>query len=138
MSVPMSVKVRNHDWGSTALGPLHLWPASLRIAVDMLLASKFPGCLIWGPQLVTLYNDAFKPILGAKPEALGRGFDEVWSEAWDNIGALVFRTLSGEAIFIENFPLMINRNGSMEQTTLPSVSALSAMSVGRWRGFSTR
>jgi len=116
MSVPMSVKVRNHDWGSTALGPLHLWPASLRIAVDMLLASKFPGCLIWGPQLVTLYNDAFKPILGAKPEALGRGFDEVWSEAWDNIGALVFRTLSGEAIFIENFPLMINRNGSMEQT----------------------
>ncbi|WP_254285311.1 PAS domain-containing sensor histidine kinase [Pseudomonas sp. SBB6] len=112
----MSVKVRNHDWGSTALGPLHLWPASLRIAVDMLLASKFPGCLIWGPQMVTLYNDAFKPILGAKPEALGRGFDEVWSEAWDNIGALVFRTLSGEAIFIENFPLMINRNGSMEQT----------------------
>lgn len=116
MSGSMSVKVRNHDWASTALGPLHLWPASLRIAVDMLLASKFPGCLVWGPQLVTIYNDAFKPILGAKPEALGRGFDEVWSEAWDSIGALVFRTLSGEAIFIENFPLMINRNGSMEQT----------------------
>lgn len=111
----MSVKVRNHDWASTALGPLHLWPAPLRIAVDMLLASKFPGCLVWGPQLVTIYNDAFKPILGAKPEALGRGFDEVWSEAWENIGALVFRTLSGEAIFIENFPLMINRNGSLEQ-----------------------
>ena len=112
----MSVKVRNHDWASTALGPLHLWPAPLRIAVDMLLASKFPGCLVWGPQLVTIYNDAFKPILGAKPEALGRGFDEVWSEVWENIGALVFRTLSGEAIFIENFPLMINRNGSLEQT----------------------
>ncbi|CAK9888969.1 Sensor histidine kinase RcsC [Pseudomonas fluorescens] len=115
MSGSMSVKVRNHDWSRTALGPLHLWPASLRIAVDMLLASRFPGCLVWGPQLVTIYNDAFKPILGSKPEALGRGFDEVWSEVWDNIGALVFRTLSGEAIFIENFPLMINRNGSLEQ-----------------------
>ncbi|MDD1015157.1 hybrid sensor histidine kinase/response regulator [Pseudomonas rubra] len=112
----MSVKVRNHDWGSTALGPLHLWPAPLRIAVDMLLASRFPGCLVWGPQMVTIYNDAFRPILGAKPEALGRGFDEVWSEAWDSIGGLVFRTLAGEAIFIENFPLLINRNGSMEQT----------------------
>lgn len=112
----MSEKVRNYDWGKTALGPLHRWPASLRIAVDMLLGTKIPSCLVWGPQMVTIYNDAFKPILGAKPEALGRGFDDVWSEAWDGIGALVFRAFSGEAIFSENFPLMINRNGSMEQT----------------------
>lgn len=112
----MSEKIRNFDWHTTALGPLHLWPASLRIAVDMMLGSKIPGCLVWGPQMVTLYNDAFKPILGAKPEALGRGFDDVWSDAWDSIGAMVFRAYAGEAIFFENFPMMTNRNGVMEQT----------------------
>lgn len=112
----MSEKIYRYDWSLTALGPLLQWPATLRIAVDMLLGSKFPGCLVWGPQMVTLYNDAFIPILGAKPEALGRGFDEVWAEAWDIIGPMVFRTYAGEAIFRENFPMMTDRNGAMEQT----------------------
>ncbi|MCY1390924.1 Sensor histidine kinase RcsC [compost metagenome] len=111
----MSEKVRNFDWNQTSLGPLHDWPTSLRIAVDTLLASKFPACLVWGADLTTIYNDAFKPLLGAKPESLGRGLDDVWSEAWEHIGPFVFRAFSGEATFIENFPLMVNRHGSMEQ-----------------------
>ncbi|MFK0090365.1 ATP-binding protein [Pseudomonas sp. NPDC090755] len=114
----MSEKIGAHDWGKTALGPLQNWPAVLRIAVDMMLASRFPGCLVWGPQMVTLYNDAFKPILGARPEALGRSFDEVWAEAWDRLGTMVFKAFSGEAILIENFPLMTARNGTLEQAYL--------------------
>jgi hypothetical protein len=68
----MGVLMRAHDWSTSALGPPETWPQSLRTAVGMVINSKFPSCLVWGPELVTLYNDAFRPILGTKPEALGR------------------------------------------------------------------
>jgi len=111
----MSEAVRRFDWGKTPLGPLHQWPSSLRIAVDLMLASKFPSCLVWGGQMITLYNDAFVPILGTKPSPLGRPFHEIWNDAWDQIGSLVFRVMEGEAVFIENFPLVTSRNGVLEQ-----------------------
>lgn len=111
----MSEAVRQFDWSKTSLGPMHRWPASLRIAVDLLLASKFPGCLVWGRDMVSIHNDAFVPILGTKPEPLGRGFHEVWSDVWDGVGALAFRALQGEAVFQENLPLVTSRNGVLEQ-----------------------
>ena len=87
----MSDAVRDFDWSRTALGPAYEWPASLRIAVEMLLASKFPGCLVWGPELITIYNDGFVPLLGAKPSPLGKPLDVIWSDVWDDIGSLVYR-----------------------------------------------
>src|SRR5690606_32773955 len=97
------------------LGPLEGWPSALKIALGMALNSKFPKCILWGPQLITLHNDAFRPILGAKPPALGQPFSEVWSEAWHEIGPIAERAYAGEATFIENFPLEIERHGYPEQ-----------------------
>jgi two-component sensor histidine kinase len=81
----------------------------------MMLSSAFPKCIVWGPGLVTIYNDAFRPILGDKPEALGRPFSEVWAEAWDTIGPIADKAYAGEATFIEDFPLVIERHGYPEQ-----------------------
>ena len=83
--------------------------------MEFVLNSKFPKCLVWGSSLTMIYNDAFKPILGNKSEALGRPFSEVWSEAWDAIGPIAERAFSGEATYIEDFPLAINRHGHLEQ-----------------------
>ncbi|WP_166365117.1 hybrid sensor histidine kinase/response regulator [Pseudomonas akapageensis] len=111
----MSENVRNFDWSKTPLGPLQGWPTSLRIPVDTLLASKFPAALVWGPDLTFIYNDGYEPLLGAKPEPLGKRLDVIWSEVWEDIGAFVFRAYSGQATFIENFPLQVNRYGELEQ-----------------------
>lgn len=111
----MAAAIRAYDWVSNSLGPLDGWPASLRIAVGMMLSSRFPKCIVWGPELVTLYNDAFRPILGDKPEALGRSFQAVWHEAWDIIGPIAEKAYAGEATFIEDFPLVIERHGYPEQ-----------------------
>ncbi|WP_419695570.1 HWE histidine kinase domain-containing protein [Mesorhizobium muleiense] len=111
----MASAVRAYDWASTSLGPLESWDASLRTAVGIMLSSAFPKCIVWGPELVTIYNDAFRPLLGDKPEALGRPFSEVWSEAWDTIGPIADRAFSGQATFIEDFPLVVNRHGYPEQ-----------------------
>ena len=46
------------DWAGTPLGPVEGWPASLRFAIRMVLVSRLPMVLTWGPQFVQFYNDA--------------------------------------------------------------------------------
>src|SRR3954454_9720956 len=107
--------MRAHDWSSTPLGPLETWPQSLRSVVGLLLNSKFPMFLAWGPELAFLYNDPYSEVLGAKhPQALGRPFQEVWSEIWGDVAPLVDRAVSGEATFWEDLPLTMQRKGYTE------------------------
>jgi two-component sensor histidine kinase len=106
--------IRAFDWSATPLGPMAHWSIELRTAVSLMLESGFPKALAWGPGLVTLYNDSFRPILGDKPEALGRSFREVWAEAWDSIGPIAERAFAGEATFIENYQMEIERYGRRE------------------------
>ena len=81
--------VRAFDWTSTPLGPPATWPQSLKTAVRILLTSRQPFWLGWGPELTYLYNDPYKSIIGGKhPQALGRPFREVWSEIWDVVGPM--------------------------------------------------
>ena len=83
----MAARVRSHDWNSTSLGPVENWSGTLLTTVNLVLASPFPCALFWGRDLVTLYNDAYSPILGSKhPDALGCDAREIWSEAWHILG----------------------------------------------------
>ncbi|MGX4728875.1 response regulator [Pseudomonas corrugata] len=111
----MAERVRRHDWASTPLGLPAQWPDVLKTTVALSLASHFPQAIVWGPDLIMLYNDAFVPILGNKPDALGRRFDEVWREAWSEIGPIVQAAFDGQATYIENFPLVIERGEGPEQ-----------------------
>ena len=112
---PMAEVIRTFDWSTTPLGPLAQWPVALRVVVNLLLESDFPKAIAWGPDLITIHNDAFIPILGAKPPAIGRPFSEVWSEAWETIGPIAEKAFSGESTFIENFPLTVERGEAPEQ-----------------------
>ena len=38
------------DWAATPLGPPGSWPQSLQTAVDILLSSRFPMWMAWGPR----------------------------------------------------------------------------------------
>jgi PAS domain S-box-containing protein len=98
-----------HDWSKTPLGAPHAWPAELRTAVSFVLDSKFPSALIWGPELTTIHNDAFKPILRAKRECFGRPFSAIWAEVWREIEPILDRAFAGEATLVEDFPLLIER-----------------------------
>lgn len=53
------------------------------MTVRTLLASRYPMLLLWGPQLVQIYNDAYAAILGSKhPAALGIDVRLTLPEAW--------------------------------------------------------
>ena len=64
---------RGIDWGRTSLGSVDRWPDALRVAVRTILECPFPVNLWCGPDMVLIYNDAYRVVLGAKhPRALGR------------------------------------------------------------------
>lgn len=105
-----------HDWTSSPLGEPGGWPQALRLTVDLMLASKFPMFVAWGPELGFLYNDAYAEILAGKhPVALGRPFKEVWAEIWGDIAPLVDAAMAGEATYRVNLSLLMNRRGFEEE-----------------------
>jgi PAS domain S-box-containing protein len=107
----MRARIRAHDWAATPLGPIETWPPSLRTILGLVLETRFPALLLWGAELTCFYNDDYRPMLGAKPEALGRPFNEVWSEAWDIVRPIVKRACEGEASRFESMPFTLMRRG---------------------------
>lgn len=113
----MAERMRALDWSATPLGPVAAWPSSLRTAAGVMLNSRHPMFLAWGPELTFLYNDGYAPILGARhPQALGRPFEEIWSEIWSDLRPLVDRALTGEASWREDMHLVMERHGAPEDT----------------------
>src|SRR5207249_1717366 len=72
----------------------------------------------WGPELVTLYNDACRPMLGTRkhPRALGRPGRECWLDVWSVIGPMLERALwRGERTFADDLLLPLDRHGRREE-----------------------
>jgi PAS domain S-box-containing protein len=114
----MARQMKSFDWASTPIGDPAAWPVALRSTVTLLLGSQFPMFVAWGDELTFLYNDAYSHILGSKhPEALGRPFRSIWSEIWSDISPLIGQALGGEAVWLEDLPLRMNRYGYDEDTT---------------------
>lgn len=111
----MADAIRAFPWESSVLGPINAWPTVLKTTVATMLESHFPQCIVWGEELITLPNEAFLPILGEKPAALGRPFSDVWAEVWADIAPIAAAAFRGEATFIEDFPLVVDRGAGPER-----------------------
>jgi signal transduction histidine kinase len=114
----MGALMRAHDWTQSPLGPPAQRPDALKMAVSICLNSKFPMVLWWGPEFIMLYNDAWRPILGAAkhPKGLGRAGIETWPEIWDIIGVQLGGVLKrGEATWSEDLLLAVDRYGYLEE-----------------------
>jgi len=107
------------DWSATPLGPSRVWPPSLRTIVRTMLASRQPMFLFWGPDLIQIYNDAYRPSFaegGRHLRALGAKGAEFWTEIWDIIGPQIAQVMSGgEATWHEDQLVPIERNGRIEE-----------------------
>jgi PAS domain S-box-containing protein len=109
----MGTRCRALDWATTPLGPVERWPQSLRTAAALVLGSAFPSILVWGADLVQLYNDAYAPLIGRKhPAALGAPTHACWPEirlVQEPIFARVFR---GETVQLADAPYQLDREGT--------------------------
>jgi signal transduction histidine kinase len=114
----MGALMRSTDWSKTGLGPVEEWPKSLKTMLGVLLGSRFPMLLWWGPDLLHLYNDAYRPILRDKhPASLGAPAARVWAEVWDIAGPMARSVQAGgPATWTEDLQLFISSGAIAEET----------------------
>ncbi len=114
----MGARMREMDWSRTSLGPPERWPQSLKTAVRIMLTSRQAMFVWWGEELVNLYNDAYKAIVGGRhPDALGMPAAQLWREIWDQVGPRAESAiLKNEGTYDESLLLVMERNGYPEET----------------------
>lgn len=54
----------SYDWSGSSLGEPTRWPATLRVAADLLLNSPLPGLLVWGRETILVFNEAYATLAG--------------------------------------------------------------------------
>jgi signal transduction histidine kinase/CheY-like chemotaxis protein len=110
--------IRAFDWSNTPVGALASWPICLRTVVQMLLHSRHPMFLWWGPELIQFYNDAYMPSFGhgKHPTAIGQRGEDCWGEIWPIIGPQIAGVMQrGEPTWHEDALVPIFRNGRIEE-----------------------
>jgi two-component sensor histidine kinase len=113
----MGALTRRFDWSKTPLGPPQTWPQSLRVTVRLVLTSRHPMFIWWGPELIQFYNDAYRETMGPErhPSALGARGRECWDEVWDIIGPQIEYVMTGcGATWHEDQLVPVTRHGRRE------------------------
>ncbi len=111
----MAVLIRKFDWSATTLGPIHTWPQSLRTATELLIRSPVPIVMLWGPEGVMIYNDAYSVFAGGRhPELLGMEVRKAWSEISDFNDNVMRVGLAGGTLSYRDQALTLNRRGVPE------------------------
>ncbi|MEZ0170752.1 PAS domain S-box protein [Microvirga sp. TS319] len=111
----MAERIRTHGWAATPLGPLETWPQSLKSAVDLILPNGFPMIILWGPQLIQVYNDGYARIMGLKhPAGLGQPTRDCWPEVWHINEPIYERVRLGETVAFDDALYPLARSGVLE------------------------
>ena len=110
--------ISGKDWSQSPIGPVETWPQSLCTTLGIILHSRFPMFLWWGPDLLCFYNDAYRPSLGEAgkhPDILGMAAEAAWPEIWSIIKPEIDQVLRGDgATWNEEKLIPIFRNGKIE------------------------
>ncbi len=110
--------IRSLDWASSPLGAIETWPVGLLAALGIVLNSRFPMFLWWGPELIQFYNDAYRPSFGQgkHPQAMGQRGRDCWGEIWPIIWPQIEDVFTrGKASWNEDQLVPILRNGRLEE-----------------------
>lgn len=113
----MGERIRALDWGLTPIGPTESWSPTLQMIVGLLVANRLPLLLWWGPDYISIYNDAYRSVLGKKhPLALGKPCREVFPEIWHILKPLIDTPFTGgPASWMEDLSVELNRHGFIDE-----------------------
>jgi signal transduction histidine kinase len=108
---------RGVNWAVTPLGPVRGWSETLQSAVASCLGSQWPTILMWGRELICLYNDAYSEIILQKhPRAMGRPAREAFAELWGQLEPLVDQAVAtGDPVRYADQRFEIDRRGFIEE-----------------------
>ena len=123
----MADRIRRLDATSSPLGPSRDWPAGLRHAIEMMLPAEAQMVVLWGPEFIAFYNDAYALAIGDKhPRALGSYAADIWRELWDDLEPLLRGVwTTGQTFTAKDRPFKMDRHGYLEDVNFDvSYSAL--------------
>ncbi len=108
--------IRVLPWGLTPLGSPDAWPENLRTLVRVMLSSRQPMFIAWGPERIMLYNDGYAPLCGGKhPWALGKPFAEVWADILEAVAPIMDAAYRGVPTTMDDIQFTMLRNGYPEE-----------------------
>lgn len=112
----MGRRIRSYSWADTSSESPGTWPTALSTLVSVMLASNQAMFVVWGPEQLLLYNDAYSQILASKhPEALGRNFLDVWEEIRTDLTPIVEQAYAGKPVHMDDIKLLMHRKGYPEE-----------------------
>jgi PAS domain S-box-containing protein len=115
-SGPAAALIADFDWKSSSLGDPVLWPQSLKTAVGIVLGSGQACNLLWGPELITFYNDAYRPLLGTHVgDGIGVPYPVLRPDIWPSVEEQIMAGFAGKATSLENIRVLTRRHGEAEE-----------------------
>lgn len=111
----MRERIETHDWSATPLGDRAHWPAHLRATVDLMVGHGFPMIVLWGPELIQIYNDGYAEIMADKhPGGLGMPTQRCWPEVWHINGPIYDQVWAGQTLTFRDKLYPLVRNGRLD------------------------
>jgi PAS domain S-box-containing protein len=108
--------IAGRSWAETPLGSIEGWPGCLTNAIATLLRARIPIVMLWGPEGVMLYNDAYSVFAGGRhPDLLGSNVRDGWPEVADFNDHVMKVGLSGGTLHYRDREMTLHRNGAPEQ-----------------------
>ncbi|KAI8609620.1 hypothetical protein BC830DRAFT_1149660 [Chytriomyces sp. MP71] len=113
------LNIWNCDWDYVHkdLGPPSRWPEELLTTVTRVLTSPVPMVAYVGSDFrVLATNDVSERVAGSKLiNGIGKPIQDIYSESWHSVEKRLQKVFnSGEAQFVENQAINVNRRGVME------------------------
>jgi PAS domain S-box-containing protein len=105
--------IRTRNWEHTSLGDTSAWSSSLRWATELVLSSTIPRAILWGVDLLQIYNDSYCATFmhGLHPTALGQPTRESWPEVFSRYEPYYARVLGGESLVVDDLLIPVQRDG---------------------------
>ena len=103
------------DWTGSPLGPIEHWPSPLVAALNFMLATTVPTRLLWGPEHILLYNDAYAAVIGDRhPDALGGRGRETFARVWSRMERVLEQVRArGEAVSERDHAMIPTHGGAV-------------------------
>ena len=118
-------RLRALDWTATPFGPVAGWAAPLRLALAACLNAAQPGCVLWGPELRMLGNDALLQAgLTPLPPQPGQPLREVCGAEWPRIGPPFLAALASGQGFAQHGLLLPARGEGQRCWSLSAMPIL--------------
>jgi signal transduction histidine kinase len=108
--------IRSDIWSGSPIGAPESWPTTLRTTVDLMLACEFAMVVLWGQDLVQIYNNCYLAVMGSKhPAGMGQKTQECWPEVWQFNQPIYERVWNGESVTLQDQLFPITRHGFREE-----------------------